>query len=317
MSGIRSYVPLSSWGEQHLSVEMVARFQYDCQIGNGGNSDIFLEAVSGKDLAVKVAREGSDPSEMYHGWNPENWLVRREAAFLSLFSCDQIVKPHGVWMAQDRLYLALDRYHCSLEDMFRFNHVPPIDMGLAIYFCSEIGKALEFIHKMGFVHGDIKPQNVLLDPLLTGVPLLPKVVLCDFSYMRRYQALLPSEAEGCVVGSPLYMAPEVAAGHKTAPFYRDMFALGATLYRMLGGSLRAARTPLETLGNRTELRDAMMDAQDVEPRARHLLQLLVDPNGGIQDGMHLMGHIRQHYGWYVYEDSCMPEVWRELFPPRN
>lgn len=319
MSHIRSYVPLSSWGEHHLSAEVVAKFQYNRPLGYGSDADIFLESVADKQIAVKVAKPaepGEALPEGYDGLNEKNWFLRREAALLSRFRCDHIVEPHGAWFAQDKWHLALDRYYCTLDDVMWHNRPKPMDIGLALYLCGAIGKALEFLHKRGFVHNDIKPLNTLLDPIITDATLLPRVAICDFAYTRLYHALLPSEKKGSLVGSPPYMAPEIIYRQKVAPSYRDMFALGTTLYEMVGGDLKRQRDHSKVLLSRNEVRDAMMEGQDVHPRMRHLLRLLVDPDGGIQDGMHLTAHLRQHYGWYVYEDSCKPDVWKQLFPPK-
>jgi serine/threonine protein kinase len=89
---------------------------------------------------------------------------------------------------------------------------------------------LEVAHQAGIVHRDLKPANVFL---LEG----GDVRLLDFG-MTRLRTSAPLTAEGTVMGSPSFMAPEAWKGQSTAVDHRaDVYSLGVILFRVLAGAL--------------------------------------------------------------------------------
>lgn len=90
---------------------------------------------------------------------------------------------------------------------------------------SQVASALAVVHEEGFVHRDIKPDNIfLVDP-----ERLAQVKLLDFGV-----AVLEGTGEGGVVGSPTYFSPECAAGH-LVDVRSDIYSLGVVLYELLAG----------------------------------------------------------------------------------
>lgn len=108
---------------------------------------------------------------------------------------------------------------------------------------SRVAEALDFAHKHGVLHRDIKPTNVLIDH--AGQPYLS-----DFGLAKLLDA---DESElthsAAVLGSPSYMAPEQAAGnHGNVTTSTDIYGLGAVLYELLTGRPPfLAETPLATM----------------------------------------------------------------------
>jgi eukaryotic-like serine/threonine-protein kinase len=89
---------------------------------------------------------------------------------------------------------------------------------------------LEVAHKAGIVHRDLKPANVFL---LEG----GDVRLLDFG-MTRLRTSAPLTAEGTVMGSPSFMAPEAWKGQSAAVDHRaDVYSLGVILFRVIAGAL--------------------------------------------------------------------------------
>ena len=113
--------------------------------------------------------------------------------------------------------------------------------------------ALAALHVAGFVHGDIKPANVMRTRA-------GRYVLCDLGSA----VALRGGGERQVSGTPLYLAPEVAAGGAPG-VASDLYALGATLYRQLAGEAPIEADTLPDLleahrqGRRSRLRDARPD----------------------------------------------------------
>ena len=109
---------------------------------------------------------------------------------------------------------------------------------VAVKYGVQIADALSAAHQAGIVHRDLKPGNIVVTP--AGL-----VKLLDFGLAKltdsassleqmRANGASPVTAEGCIVGTAAYMAPEQALG-KSVDSRTDLFSLGAVLYEMLTG----------------------------------------------------------------------------------
>ena len=90
---------------------------------------------------------------------------------------------------------------------------------------TQLADALHYMHSAGILHRDIKPANILLDD--NG-----SVYLADFG-IASYTDESAIERNGRVMGTPIYMSPELCYGH--ASISSDVYALGVLLYQMLTG----------------------------------------------------------------------------------
>lgn len=86
--------------------------------------------------------------------------------------------------------------------------------------------AISYIHREGIFHRDIKPANILVSH--TG-----DVKLCDFGCSKRISEL--SKAASCIIGTPVYMAPELIKGEATHK--ADIWSMGCTLFELATGLL--------------------------------------------------------------------------------
>jgi len=122
----------------------------------------------------------------------------------------------------------------------------PLPVSRAVRIASQVAQALGAAHKLGFVHRDIKPGNIVLTTNDQGKEMA-KVL--DFGIAKLRQA--PGEAQsgvtmtstGMVVGTPLYMSPEQFMGKKAGEEIdgrTDLYSLGVVLYQMV-----TARLPFE------------------------------------------------------------------------
>ena len=110
------------------------------------------------------------------------------------------------------------------------NSVANVARENAIALCiAKVARAVQYAHQRGVLHRDLKPSNILLDS--AGEPLVSDFGLAKFS--DEDSSLTQS---GSVLGTPAYMAPELASGLASrATTAADVYSLGAVLYHMLFG----------------------------------------------------------------------------------
>jgi serine/threonine-protein kinase len=113
----------------------------------------------------------------------------------------------------------------------------------ALRITREVAEALDYAHRQGVVHRDVKPANILLAD--------GQALLADFGIARGATADQAHTATGLTLGTPAYMSPEQATGEAAVDGRSDVFSLGCVLYEMLAGALPfAGRTPLAAIANR-------------------------------------------------------------------
>ena len=116
----------------------------------------------------------------------------------------------------------------------------PLPLDATIAIVEQVAAALDYTHKRGVVHRDVKPANILFDD--EG-----KAVLVDFGLVKSL-AESGLTTEGTSLGTPDYMAPEQAETTAEVDAGADVYALGVVAYEMLTGRVPfEAETPLAVL----------------------------------------------------------------------
>lgn len=93
-----------------------------------------------------------------------------------------------------------------------------------------IGSALDYAHRSGVVHRDLKPGNILFDSQ-------GEAFLSDFGIAKLAEASVAFTGTGSMVGTPAYMSPEQALGEKIVDGRSDIYSLGVVLFEALSGQL--------------------------------------------------------------------------------
>jgi TolB-like protein/Flp pilus assembly protein TadD len=193
------------------------------ELGRGGMSTVYLADDPRHDrrVAIKVLHP-----DLAAAIGPERF--RREIRLAARLQHPHILAVFDSGETEGHLWYVMPFVEGeSLRDRLRRERRLPVNE--AIRIAREIALALEYAHRHGVVHRDVKPENVLLD---AG----GEVLLADFGIAR---ALDAGDAHltgsGMAIGTPLYMSPEQAEGTGEVDGRSDQYGLGCVLYEMLAG----------------------------------------------------------------------------------
>src|SRR5688572_30053190 len=117
----------------------------------------------------------------------------------------------------------------SLGERLEREPRPPLDLVRRVL--RDVADALDYAHRRGVIHRDIKPDNILLDR--HGA----RPVVTDFGIARAGETHSRLTVTGVAVGTPAYMSPEQAMGERELDGRSDVYSLGVIGYRMLAGEL--------------------------------------------------------------------------------
>ncbi len=160
---------------------------------------------------------------------------RREAEIASRLGHPHIVQVldfHTLPTGEPYIVLELLRGETLAQRLQR----GPLPLDEALTIARQVGSALQAAHRAGVVHRDLKPDNVFLCAEQEEMPG-PNVKVLDFGISKIRGSQTVATQDAVLMGTPQYMAPEQALGRNTAIDPRtDVFALGAIVYEMLGGT---------------------------------------------------------------------------------
>jgi serine/threonine protein kinase len=173
--------------------------------------------------------------------------LRLEAQALASLRHDNIVDVLDCDSTTDgRPFLVMERLEGKPLDVYLADQGGWLPVVEALELARQTLSGLHAVHEAGFVHRDIKPANLFR--CSSG-----RIKLLDFGIIKLVTAVTGVEplsqptADGIVVGTPKYMAPEQALG-KTVDRHTDLYGLGVVLYAMLTGT-----TPFSHHTNLTQM----------------------------------------------------------------
>jgi len=239
-----------------LGVEIAGRYRLDERLGAGGMSTVYRarDSVLERQVAVKLLAE--------HLAEDDGFVARfrREALAAASLIHPNVVQVYDSGLDQEahRHFIVMEYVEGpTVAQMLREHGHLPVDQAADI--AAQACQGLEYAHRHGVIHRDVKPGNLIVNP--------DRVVkLVDFGIAKAAEDSQITQI-GSVVGTAAYLSPERAQGDEATPS-DDVYSLGVVLYQMLAG-----RLPFET-GSLTEL---AMRQQEGAPEPLHVLNPDVPP----------------------------------------
>lgn len=205
----------------------LGRYRLRRCLGQGGMAEVYLarDEQMRRDVAIKVVAEGQS-----------DLLLRfqREVESIGSLIHEHILPVFDYGEEGKCRYLVMQYVAGgTLRERLDAGPLSPEEIGSILV---QVASALQYAHERGIVHRDIKPSNILLRGPSTSVSLYtPYVYLADFGLARPIEGGGDLTRTGCLMGTPEYMAPELANEFPRPSV--DIYALGVLLYQMLTGQV--------------------------------------------------------------------------------
>jgi eukaryotic-like serine/threonine-protein kinase len=238
-----------------LNAALEGRYTVLEEIGRGGMAVVFLaeDLKHRRKVVLKVLR-----SELAAILGAERFL--KEIEVTANLQHPNILPLYDSGEADGFLYYVMPVVEGeSLRERLDREHQLPVEDVVEI--ARSVAVALDYAHRHGVVHRDVKPSNILLHE--------GQAMVADFGIalaMRKAGGDARLTETGLSVGTPHYMSPEQAAGDRELDARSDIYSLGATAYEMLVGEPpHVAKTPQAVVAK------ILMDTPAPIRRARDLV----------------------------------------------
>jgi serine/threonine-protein kinase len=218
---------------ERLREGLAGEFDIEGELGRGGMAAVFRarELALNRRVAIKVMA----PGLLLGDGMVERF--RQEAITIANLQHANIVGVHSVRTLGD-LHLFVMQYipGQSLDRILReWGRLSLACTGAVLY---HVGSALDYAHRRGVVHRDVKPGNILLDA--DGDPIVTDFGIAKIAEADGYTLV------GTVLGTPTYMSPEQCMALDVGP-PSDQYALGVVAYQMLAGRAPFTGDPMAVM----------------------------------------------------------------------
>ena len=203
--------------------ELSERYTFIRRIGKGAFSTVLLveDTVIGEQLILKV---------LHQKMASEEAMIKRfirELRYARKIHHEYVIRIYD-FIQIGSLYAISMEYFPSLSISSELEGKKPLDFPRVIKIIADIALGLEAAHKLGIIHRDIKPGNILVDNK-------DEIKIVDFGISAAQSGGDTKLTKtGILIGTPRYMAPEQVLGKELTPA-TDIYSLGIIFYEMLAG----------------------------------------------------------------------------------
>lgn len=229
-------------GEPIQDSELAAKVP-GCQLlsvlGSGGMGTVFLARQENLNrlVAVKVlnTRFAANPRFIES--------LSQEALTMGALSHPNIVGCHDVFTNSDGMYIIMEYIPGRLTGRDLVLRLGRLPEGMVVEIMLQAVRALAYVQTKGFIHRDLKPDNLLIYRESQYPPRNfadvfdnsdSRVMICDFGIAAGAQVVADKDS-GMLFGSPAFMAPEQAFTPEKVDFRADIYALASTAWFLLTG----------------------------------------------------------------------------------
>ncbi len=220
------------------------RYETAERLGSGGMSNVYkaTDRILERTVAVKILAEHLSDDERFVA------RFRREALAVAKLIHPNIVQVYDTGVDEGRHYIVMEYVEgrSGAQILQRHGPIPPTAAAeVGIQACA----GLDYAHRRGIIHRDVKPGNLMV----TGGPVgggEMTVKLTDFGIARAIEQTRITQV-GSVVGTAAYLSPEQVRGEEATPA-TDVYALGVVLYQFLTGRLPYEGSSLAELAVRQQ-----------------------------------------------------------------
>lgn len=199
------------------------RYTIERKLGEGGMAIVYqgYDQRLNRRVAIKIlhSQYGGDPEFLNR--------FHHEAQAAAILNHPNVVSVYDVGQDGSTHYIVMHHVEgANLKTLI--NRDAPLAIADAVQIAEAVAYGLEAAHRVGLIHRDIKPQNIMVEP--NG-----HVRITDFGIAKSHLSTAKTQT-GITFGTADYISPEQAQGQPATP-RSDVYSLGVTLYEMLTARL--------------------------------------------------------------------------------
>ena len=247
------------------SIKTIGRYEIEREIGRGGMAVVYkaFDPRLERAVAIKLIQSGAFGSNIF-GHIRERF--EREAKALAKLRHPNIVKVLDYGEHEGSPYLVMDYLEgATLKEVKK-----PLKVETAVRLIRPIADALDYVHRQGLLHRDVKPSNIMITPS-------QEVILTDFGivkWLEDQDDFNTLTATGVGIGTPEYMAPEQGLG-KPVDARSDAYALTVVFYELITGEKPyRGKTPVEVLMKQAS--EPIPDPRELVPELSESVKRFLD-----------------------------------------
>lgn len=255
--------------KQKPEVVRIGNYEIVGKLGDGGLGTVYkaYQLSMGRAVALKV---------LHKKWDKDDEFKKRfllEAKLAGRLSHGNLIQVFDVGKDRGLYYFSMEFIDGETVEA-KIDREGPMPIPESLDITLQVLRAIAHLKRHNVVHRDIKPGNIMLTK--SGM-----VKLGDFGFVLTHLDQYIAN-EGEVLGTPDYIAPEVAMGEQNIDWRSDQYSLGCSLYHMVVG-----KPPFEGTGSsvmrqhiRADLPDPRSINPDVPDKVVHILERMLAKNPG-------------------------------------